>query len=350
MSVIIPRGTLEVLGPINFGQFYYQKGESDADSVKIKVKINSIRFRSNEDTPWKENLTLFDDAYIGKKKVVTKRNRTITVRLQGIDAPELHYTAQRPRSPELTPQQKKKWMNYIFRQKWGARAVYELERFLKPYVKSGVIENAYVFSKVDHPNDVFDKYGRFVGDIVISKDNRDKKNVNQWLVERGWAFPSFYNSMTGQEIKTLNTKGRKARTNLKGIWVNHSTKLVSFDPSLRLTRGKNVPRINQVTDKGSINMPKIFRRQVDYQVRKKANVTNKQSLSAYIKTQKRDKCYLTKEFLVSLAKGTKATVRHLSEFIDQNGNIRFQPNELIFQEDTSAVLRDSNGKKVTKWK
>jgi hypothetical protein len=118
--------------------------------------------------------------------------------------------------------------------------------------------------------------------------------------------------MTGQEIKALDSRNEKAETHPNGILVDLSNTLAPFDPNLRTPRGKNAPRINHVTDNGPLNVPKIYRRQVDYEVRKKAGVTKKLSLSVYIKSQKKDKCFITEEFL---AHGTKAKVRHISEFM-----------------------------------
>jgi endonuclease YncB( thermonuclease family) len=346
-----PNGLLEFHGPIHFDQFYYQNGDSDADTVKVEVKVNSVRFRSSKNSPWKENLHVFDDAYIGQTKVMTKKKHTITVRLQGIDAPELHYQAQR-RGLKLTDMQKKKWMNNRFRQYWSAKAIHKLEQFVKKYVKAGIIKNAYVFSRVDNPNDVFDVYGRFVGDIVISKDNdgntsnnSNEKNINQWLVEEGWAVPTFYNSMTDEEIRILDLKGNQAMKNSKGIWKDLSSNLVSFNPKLNTPRKGS--RIDHKKDKGKLNVPKIFRRQVDYEVRKKANVSsNTQSFISYLRNQKRDKCYVTTDFLGS---PIDIKVRHISEFLDQNNNIKFQPGQLVFKEDASATLKNSRGKKITKW-
>jgi hypothetical protein len=42
-----PKGLLEIYGPISFEQFYYQDGDSDADTVKIKVKVDSVRLLAN---------------------------------------------------------------------------------------------------------------------------------------------------------------------------------------------------------------------------------------------------------------------------------------------------------------
>jgi tetratricopeptide (TPR) repeat protein len=59
---------------------------------------------------------------------------------------------------------------------------YQYEENGKKYVK------AYAFSMVDTPNNLFDKFGRAVCDIVISDPGI---NINQWLIEKGWAFPDF---------------------------------------------------------------------------------------------------------------------------------------------------------------
>lgn len=39
---------------------------------------------------------------------------------------------------------------------------------------------------MDAPNDVFDTYGRLIGDIIVVKGGKDT-NVNQWLVEQNCA-------------------------------------------------------------------------------------------------------------------------------------------------------------------
>ena len=44
--------------------------------------------------------------------------------------------------------------------------------------------DAFAFSYIDSPNDLFDRYGRAVADIVTT-DNDDLYNINQWLVESG---------------------------------------------------------------------------------------------------------------------------------------------------------------------
>ena len=113
-------------------------------------------------------------------------------------------------------------------------------------------------------------YSRLVGDIIISKD---EKNINQWLAEEGWAFPTFYNSMTGEEITILDSKSKVARTNSKGIWKDYSDTLAPFDTSLFLPP-KSERDIDSKFDMGKVNLPKIFRRQVQYEVSKAAGITD----------------------------------------------------------------------------
>ena len=81
-------GIVEVHGMINLNQFYYRGGRSDADTVKIELTVESVRFRANEQTPWQENLEVFGEGFVRGNPVIDSQNR-ITVRLQGVDAPEL---------------------------------------------------------------------------------------------------------------------------------------------------------------------------------------------------------------------------------------------------------------------
>src|SRR5262249_28461065 len=139
----------------------------------------------------------------------------VTIRLQGIDAPELHYE---PTAPVLhgvkpTPEQKAafKAHNGNFRQFFGETAATHLHDFLGKAGASPV--TCVVRTQVDEPNDVFDTYGRLVGDIFVTIGGKEQ-NANKWLCDNGWAFPTFYASMTDQEITdliALTEPARKAR-------------------------------------------------------------------------------------------------------------------------------------------
>lgn len=127
-------GKIEIHGKIFLDQFFSVGiGISDADTVKISLSPNSIRFREREDHNWQEGLTVLNNAYYydeddgRRKKVIIRDGKNnedqIRIRLQGIDAPELHYRANRG-NVFLYSDQFSKFtsLNQIFefRQNWGS--------------------------------------------------------------------------------------------------------------------------------------------------------------------------------------------------------------------------------------
>src|SRR5215467_5510771 len=108
----MPQGLLEVSGTIDLAQFW-PAGESDADTVKVLLSgPDAFTFRPHPGAP--SSVThAFEGATIKgtvSKPAIDKQNR-VTIRLQGIDAPELHY---QPTAPILnhkkpTPEQRAKF-------------------------------------------------------------------------------------------------------------------------------------------------------------------------------------------------------------------------------------------------
>src|SRR5687767_3434221 len=95
-------GLLQAIGTIDLGQFW-PHGTSDADTTKILVSLtgNGFRFRPQPGAPFAVT-HVFDGAKVrGKttKQVLDAKGR-VTVRLQGIDAPELHYMPQSVLKPK----------------------------------------------------------------------------------------------------------------------------------------------------------------------------------------------------------------------------------------------------------
>lgn len=107
------KGLLQVYGTIPFQQFYYQGGEPDADTIKLLVE--SMRFNHKWNSAWHDVSHTFDDAKIRGKKVM-KINK-ITIRLQGVDAPELHYETEPLTDQDREPDIKHNW-NYSWFRKW----------------------------------------------------------------------------------------------------------------------------------------------------------------------------------------------------------------------------------------
>src|SRR5438552_5627627 len=89
----MPSGLLEMTGTIDVDQFW-PAGTSDADTTKILVDVadNAFRFRRSPGDPFQITHAFDDAVVVGKvrKPAIDQRGR-VTVRLQGVDAPELHY-------------------------------------------------------------------------------------------------------------------------------------------------------------------------------------------------------------------------------------------------------------------
>jgi endonuclease YncB( thermonuclease family) len=337
----MPKGLLEVSGTIDLAQFW-PAGESDADTVKVLLSgTNAFRFTPHPGAQSKVTHAFEGATVKGKvsKPAIDKKNR-VTIRLQGIDAPELHY---RPTAPTLnskkpTPAQRAKFTaaNGNFRQKLGETATIALAEFLAKAGQSPL--KCVVRTQVDEPGDVFDTFGRLIGDIFIKIGGKDQ-NVNHWLCQKGWAFPTFYSSMTAQEINALIALSESARKAKAGVWKKPNSDLSVFDQTL-LFRNKGVP--DPAKDAGAAMMPKLFRRRSTYGIAKIANMTSS-TFQVYLKAEP-DACFETTDFLSQGA--TAATPRHLDEFVSLAAKFLVGPKDLVFQENASHVV-GANGKPAT---
>jgi len=333
-------GLLRVTGTLDLNQFW-PAGQSDADTTKIilQVGLNAFRFQPHPGAAFSVT-KVFEGAKVRgsftKAPIDTKRR--ITIRLQGIDAPELHYRpATLSKSATATQRAKFKEVNKEYRQHLGESGTVALSQLLKG--GNSTTLQCTVKTYVDTPNDVFDTYGRFVGDVLvrIGKKNID---INLWLARQGWAFPTFYTSMFDSEIQAFLTAAATGRT--KGrIWTEYHKKIPGFDPSLVFRRGGP---INAAADPGPLTLPKLFRRQCTWRAYKKAGVTSN-NFKGYL-NEKRDALMLTSDFLVN---GVHSSApRFLDEFLQADGTFTVRPEDMVFMEKPSTLV-DASGKKITSW-
>src|SRR5262249_30432047 len=145
---------------------------------------------------------------------------------------------------------------------------------------------------VDSPNDVFDTYARLVGDIVVEM-NGAPVNLNHWLLENGWSVPTFYTSMTEDEITTLTKLAQSARTHTRGFWPDFTRTIIDFEWNL-VYRRKNAPPA-PAEDSGPLIIPKLFRRQATYEVNKQSKMVT----GSFVKflQQHRDDLHLVEDYL-----------------------------------------------------
>ena len=177
-----------------------------------------------------------------------------------------------------------------------------------------------------------DTYGRVVANIRVGR-NLDL-DINTWLTEEAWVVPTFYSSMTNDEIKGLLAAMKKGAR--KGRVADAITGDTSkFDATL-LYRRHGEPE----DDSGPVLMPKIFRRQVAYQMQKQAGIVqgNFKSFLAHAP----DPCFELEDFLEHSVHS--ATERKLDEFM-QGAKFERAPQELVFKE-AASTLKDPQGHKL----
>ena len=213
-------GTLEVTGTIALSQFWPQ-GSADADTVKIEVLLDDAR-SSFSFTPSGASTAKATRAFEGAtvrgktRELAIRQKKTgesfITVRLQGVDAPELHYRPSAElKKADQTDEQHALYLelNEEYRQPVAESGTVALATFLRSASSDGATLPCRVRTQVNSPDEVFDTYGRFVGNILVQPAG-EWVDVNTWLAEQGWAFPTFYNSMTADEIEELTDATNRA--------------------------------------------------------------------------------------------------------------------------------------------
>ena len=341
------KGLLRVTGSIRLNQFW-PEGQSDADTAKVLVGANGFEFRPAPDQPFRTTATFNNTLVRGPgqppKSPINKKGE-ITVRWQGIDAAELHYRPALPRGTGITPEIKERFkaVNHEYRQHWGESAPLALGKFLATAAQEDPLP-CVVESAVDNPNEVFDMYGRLVGDIFVTIKGK-RINLNDWLLKEGWATPAFYASMSAAEIKAkLKAAAEGAR---KGAVPSVKDEVPTFDFQLVYRSGKTVTHPQIGEDKGDAIMPKLFRRQTTWTCQKKAKAPVPGAFEAYLRrpTKDPDTLYLTKEFLKSGKKAAKSTLGvHF-----QGGALKLRPQEMVFDEKPSTLIDAASKQPVTAW-
>jgi endonuclease YncB( thermonuclease family) len=336
-------GMLRVKGTIDIDQFWPtgKAGNvlSDADTVHVQVDPASSFV-------YEGNVThAFDYAWVKTRKnkdgsqspiyVIASQGKPaahIKIRLQGIDAPELHYRVD----------QKKQEV----RQNWGKRTAFELRKFLKSRA-SGTTIDCHVETLVKAPTDVFDVYGRFVGDIMIA-DGSTIVDVNHWLIEKGWAFPAHYNSAQIGEIEAINTLWAGAKKGFMKSIVKRATNDMYGLPAG--AAGDN--QAEAAKDKGPVALPKLFRRLVGFSEKPQGAAT----LSDYLAlpVNKRDLVIdlavfktLTPAQRLNPTKKNGVPLIMLRKLVTDGNRLDRKPETLVFVEKPS-VLNNNKGK-VTRW-
>jgi endonuclease YncB( thermonuclease family) len=332
------KGLLTVDGTIDTQQFW-PNGRSDADTVKVALNPNPFHFTPDPKTTKARPTNVFTGAQVlsrGKPTAAIKKG-VITIRLQGIDATELHFQANlstKGHTGKIIDNGTR------FRQFFGETAAIALRGLLARAGK-GVIP-CRVVTTVDHPNDVFDMFGRFIGNIQVQIGGQ-WVDANLWLAENGWAFPTFYNSMTPTEISDVLTRTNAARQKGLGIWPHFIQHVAQLNQGMT-ERAVGTPPTPKA-DIGPVLMPKIFRRLVKFSVSQQNQIFNG-DFRSYLGTQS-DPVIDRQVFLKNPDQkppGTKTPDANLESRFSPQEILLKDPGDMVFFEKPSTLL-DATGKK-----
>jgi endonuclease YncB( thermonuclease family) len=331
--------TLKITGKIAISQFW-PEGKSDADTTNLKMKVDGFQFKTNG--PFKPTAAYINTeiSVQGKKKSIIsyegQARQHINVRLQGIDAPELHYRIYAP--SEIGKYKSnavfKELNKHEYRQFMSENATVALGNHLKPFADvNGEVACYFISENLNEPKDVLDVYGRFVGDIVISQNNQNI-NINQWLLQENWVLPAYYNSMLPNEITTLETIYQQSIVKQR-ISKQYTNKInaASFDFNLRFREPNINPVVNSQADTGKVIFPKMFRRLCPYWIKKKAGIENI-TFEKYLKnSDSSDGLHFRSNFLQNGNAATKLTLSKIyaNDKLDYQGT-EVKPNDIVFIE------------------
>ncbi len=353
-------GYIEIQGKIRLDQFWPQ-GKSDADTTKILVslgKTNPFMYYPqssvkpvNTEVFYRGKVKPAGGKSISPVKYAGTARQYITLRLEGIDAPELHYRFYDPSTiAKYKGNAAFKKANIDYRQHFSEIATTALKQLLKKYADNdGTVPCVFISDNIDKPGDLCDVYGRFIGYILI--DDR-KININHWLVEKGLVFPSFYDSALPLEIKRITSLYKKALSKPVPMHKNYSARILAFDPSLKF-RPKGP--VDPSKDRGKLILPKLYRRQCCHYILSRAGASTL-TYTSYLdslnkKDPSRDKVILIADFPAYLGSGGKSKfkkVLHLTDLI-KNNTLTRDPSSFVLIEGTSTLIDPATGKPITKF-
>lgn len=334
---------LEINGSIDLAQFW-PNGKSDADTTKLLLTVtpNSVRVRLAGQPRFKTTAAYEGAGIPGKKDTVTGKakiepvikNGTMTIRLQRIDAPELHY---RPDAKGSDGKLKGTGLIKDYRQHQAETAVVKLVVFLETF-GSNPLPCKFVseLKTSEGPGAAIDKYGRFVGDIILP----DGTNLNLWLLEQGLAVIALYDSMLPNEIDESITAWQAGRKSRQGVARLYSDRFSKFDPALEFRKVGSA--INSEGDRKFLH-PKFYRRQTTWWAFTQVDAFAG-DFADWL-TQKAEKCWYLPEFREL---GSKATKYPLYEREFDGDGIGWEPEEFIFAESASSIQRMGAGGKLVK--
>jgi len=343
-------GTLTVSGILQADQFW-PTGRSDADTASIIIE-NEHSFVYVNDAGQRKITKAFENAEVidpttGRRSPVIKTSKTsaerkITIRMQGIDAPELHYQPSVHRA-------KGTGLLHPYRQSLGETSANALEEFVAQLGETQIPCEA--VTVVGHPDEVCDVYGRVVANIVLTRGG-SRIDLNHWLLREGWVLPGLYNSMLNAEINAVLADFEYAKKHRRGLFSRNlvTENLAQFDKE-RVEQKMPEGWKPFIKDEGPVNFPKFFRRQAAHFVSRGIDPTTPENLVDFI-AQKKDDLAVGKDTFLTLqgpriGKVPPPEFKQLATFIQ--GNEYPIGSEIVFWEKDCTLVDKVKETPIAGW-
>jgi hypothetical protein len=205
---------------------------------------DSIRFIADEPAH-------FDDLYRGYKIRLGPRDGSAQLRLEGIDAPELHYgKAAQPDGASAR--------DWLLNQVGFTDVTYQPGTATVVSAAPDAVP-AIIYTKASDPN------GRPIAYLHVGTGRRPTdgtwtpvtnsvldRTLNAHALSGGIAYPTFYTSTPTTHVRHLRALARGARDDKAGVWAVDQTPLFQLVDQ------------SSIGPEGQLILPKLFRRATDY--------------------------------------------------------------------------------------
>jgi endonuclease YncB( thermonuclease family) len=343
---------LQISGQINITQFW-PDGESDADTTKLIVQVSDKGFRvklpgaadyvatNAYKQAYLRGVKLKDGSFKHNNLINSKGE--ITVRLQRVDAPELHISPGPIKGKTLSGTGEFK----RYRQRQAETATVALRKLLLSHADASKRIACTFETNLDSrkgPAEALDKYGRFVGDIFMGAGSK-RINLNLWLLQQGWVVIALYDSMLLHEIEESLAAAKQASKS--GIRPMYRSKFEPFEPLEFRGVGASI----EDEGKSKYIHPKYYRRYVTWLAH--LNAGNIKGSFADFLVQRAEEVFKLDEFVAALRAGKDkpAQTYPLYDKRADGDGVSWPPEWYIFMEAPSTVYTSIKGveTKLSAW-